>query len=69
MLDMKDQSRANSTWNGNHVVPRKVLRLQNPTRARRVCVAIVFVALYVLLDRSTVFLARGIHQVDLVSRC
>ena len=52
---MKDQSKANSTGNGNHVVPRKVLRLQNSTRARRACVAVVFVALYVLLDRSTVF--------------
>jgi PAS domain S-box-containing protein len=55
MLGMKDQSKANSTGNGNHVVPRKVLRLQNSTRARRACVAVVFVALYVLLDRSTVF--------------
>jgi CheY-like chemotaxis protein len=35
MLGMKDQSKANSTGNGNHVVPRKVLRLQNSTRARR----------------------------------
>jgi len=52
---MKDQSKANSTGNGNYVVSRKVLRLQNSTRARRVCVAVVFVALYVVLDRSTVF--------------
>ena len=52
---MKDQSKANSTGNGNYVVSRKVLRLQNSTRARRVCLAVVFVALYVVLDRSTVF--------------
>src|SRR6266850_4748394 len=52
---MKDQSKASSTGNSNHVVPRKALRLQNSTRARRACVAVVFVTLYVLLDRSTVF--------------
>ncbi len=52
---MKDQSKANSTGNGNHLVPSKALRLQNSTRARRASVAVVFVTLYVLLDRSTVF--------------
>ena len=55
MLGMKDQSKAHSTGNGNYIVSRKALRLQTSTRARRVLVAIVFVALYVLLDRSTVF--------------
>jgi integral membrane sensor domain MASE1 len=54
MLGMKGQSKVNS-GNRNHVVPRKALRLQDSTRTRRVCVAVVFVALYVLLDRSTVF--------------
>jgi len=54
LLGMKDQSKVNR-GNRNHVVPRNALRLQDSTRARRVCVAIVFVALYVLLDRSTVF--------------
>jgi two-component system sensor kinase FixL len=54
MLGMKDQSKVNSD-NRNHLVPRNILLLRNSTRARRVCVAIVFVALYVLLDRSTVF--------------
>ena len=52
---MKAQAKTNSTGNGNYVVPRKVLRLQNSTRAQRACVAVVFVALYILLDRSTVF--------------
>jgi integral membrane sensor domain MASE1 len=51
---MKAQAKSNS-GNRNHVVARNVLLLRNSTRARRVCVAIVFVALYVLLDRSTVF--------------
>src|SRR6266403_983496 len=40
---------------GSSSVPRKVFLLQKSTRARRVLVAIVFVALCVLLDRSTVF--------------
>ncbi len=52
---MKAQAKTNSTRNSNSAVPRKALRLQNSTRARRACVAVVFVALYVLLDRSTVF--------------
>jgi len=52
---MKAQAKTNSTGNGNYVVPRKVLRLQNSTRARRARVAVVFVTLYVLLDRSSVF--------------
>jgi len=52
---MRAQAKSNSSGNRNHVTSRKLLRLRNSTRARRVCVAIVFVALYVLLDRSTVF--------------
>jgi len=39
-LGMKDQSKANSTGNGNHLVPSKALRLQNSTRARRASVAV-----------------------------
>jgi len=52
---MKAQAETNSTGNSNSAVPRKASPLQNSTRARRACVAVVFVALYVLLDRSTVF--------------
>jgi PAS domain S-box-containing protein len=52
---MKAQAKTNSPENGGSPIPHKASRLENSTRARRVCVAIVFVALYVLLDRSTVF--------------
>ena len=52
---MKAQAKTNSNGNSDSAVPRKALRLQNSTRSRRACVAIVFVTLYVLLDRSTVF--------------
>ena len=51
----KAQAKTNSARNSNSAVPRQALWLQDSTRARRVCVAAVFVALYVLLDRSTVF--------------
>ena len=52
---MKAQAKTRSGGNGSSAIPHKALRLQNSIRARRVCVAAAFVALYVLLDRSTVF--------------
>jgi len=52
---MKDQSKTDFTGNGNSAIPHQALRFLNSTRARRACVAVAFVVLHVLLDRSTVF--------------
>ena len=52
---MKAQAKMNHLGNNNSALSHKASQLQDFTRVRRVGVAIMFVALYVLLDRSTVF--------------
>lgn len=52
---MRATTKTNSAGQDSSAASYKALRPQDSTRARRVCVAVVFVALYVLLDRSTVF--------------
>ena len=44
-----------SAGNAVSAVPQRVFGFQHTTRARRFCVALVFVLLYVLLDRSSTY--------------
>ena len=52
---MSVRTKSGPARNSKSSLARKMFRVLQSTRARRFCVALVFIILYVLLDRSTVF--------------